>query len=68
MEILIKTDNSYFLEILNALLKQFKIKSEVISKEEKTPNRETIKAIEDSRNGKVIKTSGKADLFKKLKS
>ncbi len=68
MEILIKTNDTYFLEILNALLKQFKIKSEVISDDEKNPNKDTIKAIEDSRKGKVIKTSGKEDLFKKLKS
>ena len=33
---------------------------------DKKPNRETARAIEDSRNGKVVKTKSVSDLMKKL--
>lgn len=33
---------------------------------DKKPNRETVRAIEDSRNGKVVKTKSVSDLMKKL--
>ncbi|NEW83266.1 MAG: hypothetical protein GZ094_12975 [Mariniphaga sp.] len=35
---------------------------------DKKPNRETIRAIEDSTNGKVVKTKNVSDLMKKLNS
>jgi len=72
MEILIKTDDTYFIEILNSLLHKFKINSKVIDNRSNTltkePNTLTKRAIEDARKGNVISTTSTADLFEKLKS
>jgi antitoxin component of RelBE/YafQ-DinJ toxin-antitoxin module len=56
-------------EKVKSLLNFFeKFSNEEFIKIDKKPNRETIRAIEDSTNGKVVKTKNVSDLMKKLNS
>ena len=43
-----------------------KFENEEFIQIEKTPNQTTVKAIEDSRNGKVTRTKNVADFMKKI--